>query len=362
MDAKGLDKIAMRMQEFVHARQAAGIVTLVARRGELVHLQAVGVADLSSGRRMDLSSEFAIASMTKPITAAAVMILVDERKLQLDDPVSKFIPEFQGMRLKGGAKPDREVTVRDCLRHTSGLAGDQRNVGSLAETAVMLARTELVFEPGSKWQYGPGLSVAGRIVEVVSGKPFDKFLEERIFSPLAMNETTFYPSAEQTAALARLYQPTADKKGLEPGQHWLLNAKGRTSPNPSGGLFSRAGDLVRFYQMFLNGGELNGRRILSAASVKEMTSLQTGELATGFTPGCGWGLGFCLVQKPQGPTRMLSAGSYGHGGAFGTQGWIDPQRQLICVMLVQRVNFGNGDASDLRAELQRLAVEAIRKD
>jgi CubicO group peptidase (beta-lactamase class C family) len=125
-------------------------------------------------------------------------------------------------------------------------------------------------------------------------------------------------------------------------------------------LFSTAANLVRFYQMMLNRGELDGQRILSAQAVKEMTSLQSGDLATGFTPGCGWGLGFCLVQKPQGATRVLSPGTFGHGGAFGTQGWIDPQREMIFVMLVQRANFGNGDGSELRSELQRLAVEAIQ--
>lgn len=361
MDSQQLGKIASRMEEFVRAKQAAGVVTLIARRGTVVHLQAVGTADLASGRKMTPSSMFAIASMTKPITAAAVMILVDEGKLNLDNPVSKYIPEFKATRLKGGTQPAREITIRDCLRHTSGLVSDQRNVGSLADTAQMLAKSQLVFEPGSKWQYGPGLSVAGRVVEVASGQPFDTFLQERIFQPLGMHETTFHPTAEQLARLAKLYQPSPDKRDLVPGSHWILDATtGKPSPNPSGGLFSTATDLVRFYQMNLNGGELNGRRILSAKSVKEMTSLQSGELETGFTPGCGWGLGFCLVRKPQGPTKTLSVGSFGHGGAFGTQGWIDPQRELICIMLVQRAGFGNGDASELRSELQRLATSALK--
>lgn len=220
----------------------------------------------------------------------------------------------------------------------------------------------MYFETGSKWQYGPGLSVAGRVVEIASGKAFDKFLAERIFMPLSMKDTTFYPTSEQLQRLAKMYQPTEDKSELELGRHWLLEFPIKSSPNPSGGLFSTASDLARFYQMILNGGELQGRRIVSAKLVKEMTTLQTGNLVTGFTPGCGWGLGFCVVQKPQGPTKSASPGTFGHGGAFGTQGWIDPQRELICVMLVQRANFGNGDASDLRSELQRLAVESILKE
>ena len=233
-------------------------------------------------------------------------------------------------------------------------------MGTLAETAEMLAKTELAFEPGSKWQYGPGLSVAGRVVEIVSGKPFDQFLSERIFTPLEMTQTSFHPTAEQLKKLALLYQPTADKKDLERGNHWLYEVTADTSPNPSGGLYSTAGDLVRFYQMVLNGGDLNGKRILSADAVKQMTSLQSGDLATGFTPGNGWGLGFCLIRQPQGATDVLSPGSYGHGGAFGTQGWIDPGKEMIFVLLVARQNFAGGDASDLRADLQRLAVGAIR--
>jgi len=360
LDAAALKKIDARMQEFVDQKQASGVVTLVARRGRVVHLGAIGKADVASGRDMTPDTVFAIASMTKPITAASVMILQDEGKLQLDDPISKYIPAFKDTKLTGGTAPKREITIRDCLRHTNGLVSDQRNTGTLAETVEKLAQTELAFEPGSKWQYGPGLSVAGRVVEIVSGKPFDQFLAERIFTPLEMTQTSFHPTEEQRKKLALLYQPTADKKDIERANHWLYEVTADTSPNPSGGLYSTAGDLVRFYQMVLNGGDLNGKRILSADAVKQMTSLQTEDLATGFTPGNGWGLGFCLVREPQGATDALSPSSYGHGGAFGTQGWIDPTQEMIFVLLIARQNFGNGDGSDLRAELQRLAVGAVR--
>lgn len=360
LSSEGLAKIPARMQEFVDAHQTAGVVSLVAAKGRVVHLSAVGKADLDEQRAMATDTVFAIASMTKPITATSVLILHDEGKLKLDDPVSKYIPVFASIKLKGGAAPSRPVTIRDCLRHTNGLVSDQRNTGTLQETAEALGRSELAFEPGSKWQYGPGLSVAGRVVEVVSGKPFDVFLTERIFKPLGMNETTFHPNTTQLKRVAKLYQPGKDGKGLQPGSHWLFEVSDTTTPNPSGGLYSTATDLVQFYQMVLNDGELNGHRILSASAVKEMTSLQTETLETGFTSGNGWGLGFCLVQEPQGPTAALSKGSYGHGGAFGTQGWIDPSRRMIFVLLIARTNFGNGDASELRSELQRLAVEAAR--
>jgi len=360
MDAAALAKIDERMKEFIAAKQIAGAVTLVARHGRVVHLGAVGKADVAGGRDMAKDSLFAIASMTKPITASAVMILVDEGKVKLDDPVSKYIPAFQQTTLADGNKPAREISVRDCLRHTNGLVSDQKNVGSLAETAESLAKSKLAFEPGSKWQYGPGLSVAGRVVEVVSGKTFDQFLSERIFTPLDMKETSFRPTADQQKRLAKLYQPTADKKDIEPGTHWLFDMSPDVSPNPSGGLYSTAADVVRFYQMQLGGGELNGKRVLSADAVTQMRSLQSGDLVTGFTPGNGWGLGFCLVREPQGPTQMVSAGTFGHGGAFGTQSWADPVKDMVFILMVARQNFGSGDGSDIRAEFQKLAVDAVR--
>jgi CubicO group peptidase (beta-lactamase class C family) len=360
MDEPSLSRIDERMREFAAAKQISGAVTLVARRGRIVHLGTTGKSDIASGQDMTKDTLFAIASMTKPITAAAVMILHDDGKLRLDNPVSKYIPAFKDTKLAGGKKPAREITVRDCLTHTNGLVSEQRNIGTLANTAEQLAKLELAFDPGSKWQYGPGLSVAGRVVEVVSGKSFDEFLAERIFQPLEMRDTTFRPNSEQQQRLATLYQPTADKQGIEPGMHWLFDLSPDKTPNPSGGLFSTATDMARFYQMILNGGDLNGKRILSAEAVKQMTSLQSGELQTGFTPGNGWGLGFCLIRQPQGPTEVLSPGSYGHGGALGTQGWIDPQREMFFVLLIARQNFGNSDGSDIRADFQRLAVEAIR--
>jgi CubicO group peptidase (beta-lactamase class C family) len=357
-DGGRLAKIVPRMREFVDAKQISGAVTLVMHRGKVASLEAVGLADIESGRPMKPDTLFAIASMTKPITATAVMILQDDGKLSVDDPVSKYVPEFKETGLAEG-KPQREVTIRDLLTHTSGLTGDQKNIGSLETTAEALARQPLAFEPGSKWQYGPGLSVAGRVVEVASGQSFETFLARRIFEPLKMVDTTFHPSAKQRERMARLYQPDNDKTGLEPGTHWLFDISPETSPNPSGGLFSTAADLGRFYQMILNEGELDGKRIVSASAVRQMTSIQTGDLSTGFTPGNGWGLGWCVVREPQGPSKMLSSGAFGHGGAFGTQGWLDPKRQTIYVLLIQRTNFGNSDGADIREVFQQLAAEAL---
>jgi CubicO group peptidase (beta-lactamase class C family) len=360
MDEQVLEQIAPRMKQFVERQQVSGAVTLIARRGRIVHFRAVGQADLQKKLPMQKDTIFGIASMTKPIVATAVMILKDEGKLSLDDPVAKHLPAFKEVALASGP-PKREMTIRHLLTHTAGLGGSQENEGTIEQTAERLAKRKLDFEPGSKWQYSPGLTVAGRIVEVVSGKPLDKFLQERIFEPLKMIDTSFHPTPQQQKRLARLYQPAKDKKSLEVTTHWITDLSEGRTPNPSGGLFSTAADMTRFYQMVLSGGELAGRRIVSAAAVREMTSIQTGELTTGFTDGNGWGLGWCVVGKPQGVTAMLSPGTFGHGGAFGTQGWIDPKRQMIFVLLIQRTGFGNGDASDLRAALQELAVKAVKE-
>ncbi len=366
MDPDGLRKIPERMREFVDAGVVSGVVTLVAKDGKIVELDAVGSADregtANGDRPMTTDTLFAVASMTKPITATALMILVDDGQVALNDPVSKYVPEFKDAALKSGGKPSRPVTLRDLLTHTSGLGGDQQNSGSLEETAKSLAARGLDFEPGSKWQYSPGLSVIGRVIEVASGKPYEDFLATRIFKPLGMKDTTFHPTAEQQARLAKLYKK-GDGGGLAPATHWINDVSDpHRSPNPSGGLFSTATDMARFYQMALNGGDYDEQRIVSEKSVAEMTTIKTDELKTGFTDGNGWGLGWCVVRSPQGVTAALSPGSFGHGGAFGTQGWIDPQRKMIFVLMIQRADLGNSDASDLRKTLQDAAVAAVRAE
>jgi CubicO group peptidase (beta-lactamase class C family) len=246
------------------------------------------------------------------------------------------------------------------MTHTSGLGGEQQCIGSLKATTEELATRKLSFEPGTKWQYSPGLNVCGRIIEVVSGRPYDEFLGERIFGPLKMVDTTFAPNESQRKRIAKLYQPGEDKESLAVASHWITDLSGDVVPTPSGGLFSTASDLAAFYQMILNGGELDGKRIVSQAAVKQMTTVQTGELVTGFTPGNGWGLGWCVVREPQGVTKHVSPGTFGHGGAFGTQGWVDPKTQTIYVLMIQRTKFGNSDGSDIRGEFHRLAKEILK--
>jgi CubicO group peptidase (beta-lactamase class C family) len=352
--------IPARMEKFVADGEIAGAVTLVGHQGRVVHLAAVGKTNLEVGRDATADTLFGIMSMTKPITATALMILVDEGKLALDDPVDKHIPSFADAKLVGGDSV-RGLTIRRLLTHTSGLTGDQGCEGSLEATAQRLAQRPFEFQPGDKWQYGPSLNVCGRIVEVSSGQPFDAFLTERIFKPLGMNDTTFHPSAEQRQRLAALYERERDSGALKPVRRMLGEADEKVVPNPSGGLFSTASDMFRFYQMILAGGELEGKRIVSADAVKQMTSVQTGDLVTGFTRGNGWGLGWCIVRMPEGVTSMLSPSTFGHGGAYGTQGWVDPQRQAVFVLMIQRAGLPNSDGSDIRREFQQLAVDALEK-
>lgn len=339
----------------------SGAVTLVAEDGKIVHLSAVGQADIEANKPMTRDTMFAIASMTKPITATALMILVEEGKVDLDDPVSKYIPEFADVTLEG--KPlEKPITLRQVLTHTAGMGGDQRVVKSLENQGKILAKRPLHSQPGTKWQYSPGLNVAGRVIEVASGKSYGDFLQEKIFDPLQMKDTTFLPSEKQKSRVATLYAKDKDSGELKPSSSWIGNVKTDPYPNPSAGLYSTAKDLSRFYQMMLNGGFLEDAKILSRDSVKQLTSVQTADdIVTGFTPGNGWGLGYCVVRQPQGVTESLSPGTFGHGGAFGTQSWGDPEKKRVYILLVQRSNIGNSDGSDLRKDFHDAANEALKK-
>lgn len=352
-------EINTAMQKFVEDGTISGAVTLVGHKGKLIHLGAVGLADIGKSREMKSSNLFAIASMTKPIVGTSIMILQDEGKLSVNDKVSKYIPAFADVKLKSGDAPKREITILDCITHTSGLAGQQIFKGSLEDAVNKLATRPLAFEPGEKWQYSPGLNVAGRIIEIVSKQPLQDFLKERIFEPMAMNNTTFFPEKKQIRRVATLYGPSEDKKSLVEAVGFLGDLAEIEAPNPSGGLISSARDMFRFYQMVLKNGKLRKKRIVSAEAVEQMTSKQTGELKTGFTPGNCWGLGWCIVQEPQGVTGMLSKGTFGHGGAFGTQGWVDPETQTVYVLMIQRTKMPNSDGSDVRKVFQQVASEQL---
>ena len=253
-----IEEINEAMEGFVDRGRASGVVTLVGHRGKVVHLGAVGHADLETDRKMTTDTLFSIASMTKPITASAVMLLCEEGKLSLDLPIEERLPAFALTKLKSGNKPYRPLTLKDVMTHTSGLNGNQRFQCTLAETVDEIATRSLAFEPGVKWQYSPGMTVAGRMVELAAREPFESFLAERILQPLGMNDTTFYPGEAQQQRMARLYQPSEDGERLEPTGNSLVNPPEVSGPNPSGGLVSSARDLFAFYQMVLNGGIYKG--------------------------------------------------------------------------------------------------------
>lgn len=347
------------MQKFVDAREISGAVTLIGQKGKIVHLSAVGLSDIDRNKPMKKNAMFSIASMTKPIVATGVMILQDDSKLNVDDKVSKYIPAFADMKLNSGEAAAREITIRDCITHTAGLTGNQIFAGSLGEAIDALAARPLGYQPGDKWQYSPGLNVAGRIIEIVSDQPLQDFLHARIFAPLNMPSTTFFPIDSQRKRIAMLYGPSEDDKSLVAVDNRIADPDNVKAPNPSGGLFSTARDMFRFYQMVLNGGKFRRQRIISKAAVEQMTSPQTGDLRTGFTPGNCWGLGWCIVREPQDVSGMLSAGTFGHGGAFGTQGWVDPRTKTIYVLMIQRTKLPNSDASDIRKTFQQIGSEAL---
>ena len=355
--------IQKAMADFIAAREISGAVTLVADGQNIFHLSAAGLADIENQAPMATDSVFWIASMSKPVTGTAVMMMHEEGKLSVDDPVSKYLPEFKN--LKDAAGNPVTVTIQQCLTHSSGLSDlkpdEERGVKTLAELTPLVAAKPVKFAPGSKWEYcQSSINTAARIVEVVSGKSFPEFLQERLFTPLGMKDTTFYPNSGQAARLASPYKRTADGK-LEKSAIAFLGGKSATAqdryPRANGGLFSTAGDYVKFAQMILRGGESGGKRYLKPETVQQMTTVQSGDLVTGFTPGNGWGIGWCVTREPQGVSAALSPGSFGHGGAYGTQVWIDPVKQRIDLLMIQRADIGNSDGSEIRREFQNAAIQ-----
>ncbi|MGE0607540.1 MAG: serine hydrolase domain-containing protein [Pirellulales bacterium] len=336
--------LAEKLQPFVESHSLAGAVVLAASKEKVLDLETVGYSDVAAKTPIAPDSLFWIASMSKPITGAAMMILVDEGRVSLDDPVEKHLPEFRELWLAAEQdkdhillkRPARAVTVRDILSHTSGLAFksplEQPTLDGLPlrDTVRGYTMMPLLHEPGSKWMYSnAGINTAGRIIEVVSGMPFEDFLDQKLFQPLGMKDTTFWPNEEQVARLAKSYKPNADKTGLEEttitSLIYPLADRRQRYPMPGGGLFSTAGDLAQFCRMVLRGGELDGRRYLSEEAVKQMTSKQTPDsLPDGY--GVGWSTNF---------------GGFGHGGAYSTNMNIDPTRDLITIFLVQHAGFPN---------------------
>ena len=362
--ADAASPIAAALQPFVDKNELAGAVALVANKEKILAVEAVGFADRSNQRVMKTDALFWIASQSKPITAVAVMMLVDEGKLSLDDAVEKHLPEFKGQQLAAGKQADgsiilkapaHPITVREVLSHTSGLPFKSKveeptlDGLPLAEAVKSYAKTPLTFEPSSKYSYSnAGINTAARLIEVLTGKSYEDFMDARLFHPLGMKDTTFWPTKEQLTRLATPHKPNAAKTGLETNSisqlHYPLDERAKRFPMPAGGLFSTAEDVAKFCQMLLNGGELNGKRYLSEAAFKALTTRQTPAALKE-----SYGLGF-----------SVGGGGFGHGGALATNMNIDPARGLVIVWLVQHGGYP-GEGGKAQGAFRKVAEEMFAK-
>ncbi len=358
-DNDRLDNVDNLLQEFVRSGEISGAVTLTATADRIVQVTTTGLADISAVQPMQRNTIFRIASMTKLVTATALMQLVQQGLAAPDDPIEKYLPAFGSPKLQDGTSC-RAITIRDIMTHTaglersSGIAGDR----TLQQEVDEIGRRPLRFEPGTRWEYSSGLTVAGRLVEVLSGLSLQDYFQQRIFQPLGMVDTTFVLSEKQAERLAVTYRP-----GTEAGKLAEVEIPDPTlprMPNPSGGLYSTADDMAKFAQAILKTTQGKSSTLLSTDAAEQMLTPQTGELITGFTPGNQWGLGWCMLQHPQGVTRLLMPGTFGHGGAWGTQLWIDRHRGVILILMIQRTGFGNSDGSDLRSQHNEAVLTALR--
>jgi len=398
MSSERLQRINQMIQRRIDAGEMSGAVAIVARKGKVVHLSAQGVMDIESKQPMTASTMFRIASMTKPVTSLAIMMMIEEGKVRLNDPVSRYIPEFRGMKVavalpagqrgappaaaatpaqagqagrggRGGTPPpqfytvpgQREVTVKDLLTHTSGLGSgamgnsDIQKVArkqgeKLADYIPRLGGTALEFQPGSRWAYSAQSAhdTLGRIVEIASGIPLDRFFRERIFDPLGMKDITFWASEAQWPRVANVY--TRGANGLQKNQ----NPNGMSSNvyfMGSGGLISTADDYIPFGVMLANGGELNGKRILGRKTVEMMSAVHIPDTLPGRPAGEGYGLGLRVVSDHAARGTMLSTGTFGWSGVYGTHFFVDPKEELVGVLLVQTsIQEVNRDFEDLVAQ------------
>ena len=362
-----LQRITQMLQRRIDAGDLTGAVTAVARRGKIVHLAAQGVSDLDSKKGMTTANMFRIASMTKPVVGTAIMMLVEEGKIRLNDPVWRYIPEFRNMKVgvtreaigvgRGAAgtpafytvPAQREITIKDLLTHTSGLGSGpmgnsdidkvaRKDGETLAQYIPRLGGTTLEFQPGSRWTYSPGagFETLGRVIEVASGMPLDKFFRTRIFDPLGMKDITFWPTDAQWPRVATVYTRGASglTKATMPNDTMSRNVYFRGS----GGLYSTAEDYIPLGMMLANGGELNGKRLLSRKTVEMMTAAHIPDTLPGRPAGEGYGLSVRVVTNHAARNTMLSDGTFGWTGAQGTHFFVDPKEQLTAVLMVQTSN------------------------
>jgi CubicO group peptidase (beta-lactamase class C family) len=392
MSAERLQRIGQVIQRYMDAKDLAGAVSVVSRRGKVAYFEAQGLMDVEHKMPMRKDAIFRMASMSKPVTGVAILMLLEEGKIRLNDPVSKFIPEFKDTKVAiekpqpagaaaGGGRgqaarapeiytvpANREITIRDLMTHTSGLesggAGTREGnriaprdrSSSLAAYIPKLGAVPLDFQPGTQWRYSAlaGIETLGRIVEVVSGMTFDQFLKQRIFDPLGMKDTTFAPADEKAPRIANIY--TMSPKGLakQDTPEWLATT---TLFSGGGGLWSTAEDYLQFAQMLVNGGELNGKRLLSPRTVDLMSSNHVGDLfaqSSQARAGMGFGLTVEVVVDQIAANRRTSNGSFGWDGAFGTHYWVDRKDQITGLLLIQRSTY-----AQLNRDFENAVMQAV---
>ena len=385
MSSDRLARVSTAMQGYVDRHEVAGVVSLVARHGKIVHFESFGMRDVENGVPMTKDAIFRIASMTKPIASVALMMLWEEGAFQLKDPISEWLPEFADMQIAeptgGEGDPPfttvparRPITFQHIFTHTAGLPNTYMGVTrdvydemrqslpadrTAGDMVTALAALPLNYEPGTKWEYGVATDVVGLLVEVISGQTFDVFLQERIFEPLGMRDTHFYFDPEKLDRFSALYNPDDDGKiqltsAPSPDSRW---ARPHRYFSGAGGLVSTASDYFTFLQMMLNGGELNGVRLLGPRTVAFMATNHIGDLETWLRgPGYGFGLGFSVVTDVGKTGMPASLGSYAWGGAFGTVFWVDPEEEILGIMMTQIRPYTH---LNIRQDIQTLTYQAI---
>ncbi|MEO8680659.1 MAG: serine hydrolase domain-containing protein [Vicinamibacterales bacterium] len=377
-----LKRITELVQRHIDARSFSGAVTLVARQGRIGHFEAQGLMDIESKRPMQKDTIFQIMSMTKPVVGVSILMMMEEGKIRLTDPVSRFIPEFKqlqvavpqpapaGMRVTDGGPPrfyavpaDREITIRDLLSHTSGLmSGTISNYTArgpaavhareqLADVVPRLARTTLEFQPGTHWAYSAtgGFDTLARVVEITSGLPFDQFVKQRIFEPLGMKDTFFYP-AEGNPRMVSIYSRTPEGQLAKRGNVDFMNGAYFSG---GGGLFSTAEDYLQFGLMLMQGGQHNGKRLLAPRSIEMMATIAAPDTLPGRTKGEGFGLSVRVVNDPMSRGTFLSEGTFGWSGAWGTHFWVDRKERVVAIALIQTPN------NEFRSDFENAVMQSI---
>jgi CubicO group peptidase (beta-lactamase class C family) len=376
-----LKRIHDTIQRHIDEKQITGAVTLVARKGKIAHLEAHGQMDVEAKKPMAADAIFRIFSMTKPVVGVAILMLMEEGKVRLNDPVSKFIPEFKALKVAvpmersapGGPPsfytipPTREINIQDLLTHVSGLGSSGNNAleifraplkegQSLKQFIPKLGATTLDFQPGTKWVYSPlaAFDTLGHVVEVASGMTLDRFLQQCLFGPLGMKETFFHPGEARWSRMVTAYT-RADgtmKKATDPD--FLLS---KTYLSGGGGLTSTAEDYAQFGLMLANGGQWNGQRFLSPRTVELMGSVFAPASMPGRAPGRGFGLSVQVVNDPVAAGYRVSPGSFGWDGAYGTHFWVDPKEKIVGIMMIQTSNPNRQLDRDFENAVMQAVIE-----